>query len=67
MKKVGEAILTLIISASVIGLILGFPTKWLWNYLMPDLFGLEEIHIWQAFAMNILASLLFKANVTTKS
>ena len=35
--------------------------KWIWNVLMPDLFGLKEITYWQAFGMVILAKLLFGA------
>jgi len=39
----------------------GFLIKWIWNLLMPDLFGLKEITYWQAFGMVILAKLLFGA------
>jgi hypothetical protein len=39
----------------------GFLVKWIWNLLMPDLFGLKEITYWQAFGMVILAKLLFGA------
>lgn len=66
MEKLGKALLGVIVLALLIAIVLGFPTMWLWNYLMPDLFGLQEITIWQAFAMNILSSLLFKANVSSK-
>lgn len=39
----------------------GLLVKWIWNLLMPDLFGLKEITYWQAFGMVILAKLLFGA------
>ena len=42
-------------------LVFGFLVKWLWNFLMPDLFGLKAITYWQAFGMVILAKLLFGA------
>ncbi|MBW1803712.1 MAG: hypothetical protein JRJ85_23640 [Deltaproteobacteria bacterium] len=42
-------------------LVFGFLVKWLWNALMPDLFGLKAITYWQAFGMVILAKLLFGA------
>jgi hypothetical protein len=45
--------------AVVFAFVFGFLVKWLWNGLMPDLFGLREITYWQAFGMVILAKLLF--------
>lgn len=40
-------------------LVFGFVVKWVWNMLMPAVFGLSEITFWQAFGMVILAKLLF--------
>jgi len=66
----GRAMKTLrIIGMVLVGLIFvvlfalafGFLVKWIWNVLMPDLFGLKEITYWQAFGMVILAKLLFGA------
>lgn len=37
------------------------PVMWLWNALMPDLFGLTEISFLQAWGLSILSSLLFKS------
>ena len=31
----------------------------LWNWLMPDLFGIATINYWQAFGIMVLAKLLF--------
>lgn len=42
-------------------LVFGFLVKWIWNLLMPELFGLKEITYWQAFGMVVLAKLLFGA------
>ena len=47
--------------ALLFALAFGFLVKWLWNWLMPVLFGLKEITYWQAFAMVLLAKLLFGA------
>jgi hypothetical protein len=47
-------------------IIMGFPTMWLWNYVMPDVFGLTPITLYQAIALNFLSSILFKANVSVK-
>lgn len=45
-----------------IGLLLSFPTMILWNWLMPDVFGLPEITFTQALVMNVLSSIFFKNN-----
>ena len=41
------------------GLLFGFIIKWLWNMLMPAIFGLGTITFWQAFGLVILTKLLF--------
>jgi hypothetical protein len=46
----------------VMALLWAIPTVLLWNWLMPDLFGLAYITIWQAIGINLLASILFKSN-----
>jgi hypothetical protein len=50
-----------VIFAVLFALVFGFLVKWLWNFLMPDLFGIGQITYWQAFAMVVLAKLLFGA------
>lgn len=45
-----------------IGLLLSFPTMILWNWLIPDVFGLPEITFTQALVMNVLSSIFFKNN-----
>ncbi|MBN1847837.1 MAG: hypothetical protein JW932_04560 [Deltaproteobacteria bacterium] len=50
-----------VIFAVLFALVFGFLVKWLWNFLMPGLFGLAQITYWQAFAMVVLAKLLFGA------
>jgi hypothetical protein len=37
----------------------GYITMRLWNWLMPELFGLGEIQYWQALGVLILAKILF--------
>ena len=48
-----------VIFAVLFALVFGFIVKWLWNALMPDLFGLTQITYWQAFGIVVLAKLLF--------
>lgn len=42
--------------------LLGFPLMWLWDWLMPTLFGLPTITFWQACGLNFLCSILFKSS-----
>ena len=46
----------------VLAFLFPFPIMWLWNALMPTIFGLITINYWQAFGLYILCSLLFKSN-----
>lgn len=63
--------LTIILSsfgiALVVILFLGLPTMILWNWLMPELFGLKEINFWQAIGIQILAYLIFPTKSTNSS
>lgn len=45
--------------AALFALVLGAVVQWLWNWLMPDVFGLKEISYWQAFGLMFLGRLLF--------
>ena len=64
--KVLEAMLLGISLFLLAAIIMGFPTMWLWNYVMPDVVGLKPITLYQAIALNFLSSILFKANVSVK-
>ncbi|MCK0136090.1 hypothetical protein [Arenibacter sp. S6351L] len=45
---------------AIIGLaiLFGFALMWLWNWLMPDIFGLTTITYWQAVGLFILLKIL---------
>lgn len=65
LKVIGFVILG---SAVVIGF--GFVVKGLWNWLMPELFGLKEINYWQGLGILLLAKILFGSiggNTSSKS
>jgi hypothetical protein len=55
------AILTAILIIALAAIILGFPLMWLWNWLMPNIFGLPFITFWQALGLNALSTILFKS------
>ena len=42
-----------------VALVLGYGVMWLWNGLMPDIFGLNTIGYWQAVGILVLAKLFF--------
>ena len=48
--------------AAVMGLLLGFIVMWLWNWLMPAIFGLGAITFWQAWGLVVLTHILFKSH-----
>ncbi len=48
-----------VVLAGAFALVLGVVVQWLWNWLMPDIFGLHPISYWQAFGLLFLAKLLF--------
>lgn len=37
----------------------GFVVRWLWNWLLPPLFGLHTITFWQALGLLALSRILF--------
>jgi len=61
-----EAAAYLIFVVLVVALISTVPLYFLWNWLMPDIFGLTQITFFQAFGISILSGILFK-NSSSKS
>lgn len=57
--NVGAGCGALIIIWAIIAVVIGFPIKWLWNWLMPSLFDLPEISFWMALGIALLMSILF--------
>ncbi|MDF2634251.1 MAG: hypothetical protein K0R78_1125 [Pelosinus sp.] len=45
--------------AIAFGFIFGYFVMLLWNFLMPDIFGLKEITFWQGAGLVVLSRLLF--------
>lgn len=60
-KSTGEIIGIIIFGGMfIIGFIIlfGFITMWLWNWLMPMIFGLTTLTFWEAIGVLILAKIL---------
>ncbi len=63
------------VSAVIVSLIVGFfvvlllccPVMWLWNWLMPVIFGLPKIGLLQTLGLLVLSGLLFHTGVRVKS
>jgi len=56
-----------LITVAIIDLLFSLPLMWLWNWLMPMLFGLKTITWIQALGVMLLSSMLFnRATVSTK-
>lgn len=53
------------IGFGILGISLAFLFGWvvmlLWNWLMPDIFGLKRLTYWQAWGLLILSHILFKS------
>lgn len=48
-----------IIAVTALAILFGYIVMSLWNWLMPELFGLTTINYWQAVGLFILAKILF--------
>jgi uncharacterized membrane protein YjjP (DUF1212 family) len=69
LKILGGVVLFLVILV-VVGLLVGYPAKWIINYLfapsaLQAVFGVARITFWQAFWLNILCGILFKASASS--
>lgn len=56
------AIVIAIVILLLVAVLFAIPTLLLWNWLMPLLFGLKTITLFQAWGVNLLTSILFKSN-----
>ena len=52
---------TLIIFGGLI--LLGAPLMYLWNYVVPSLFGLRYITFWEAVGLNLITGILFRQSI----
>lgn len=53
--------ITLIVLYSAL---LSLPVMWLWDAIMPDIFGLNTITWLQAWCLSLLCGMLFKSHTT---
>ena len=55
------AIFLILLGVAIVALVVAFPIMLLWNWLMPVIFGLTTINIWQAIGLGLLSGMLFKS------
>jgi hypothetical protein len=53
--------LTLIILGGLI--LLGAPLMYVWNWIVPSIFGLRYITFWEAVGLNLIAGILFRPSI----
>ena len=61
-----EALLIVVGLLVLSAILLAIPTMLLWNWLLPHLFNVPTISLYEAVGINILSGILFKSNVSVK-
>ena len=61
-----EALLIVVGLLILSAILLAIPTMLLWNWLLPNLFNIPAITLYEAVGINILSGILFKSNVNIK-
>lgn len=56
---IGVGVLGILIIA-ILGLVLALPLYFLWNWLMPEIFGIKVITYWQAWGIYFFSGMLFR-------
>ena len=56
MVEMAYTIALVILISGIVGLVLAFPVKLLWNFIFCKLY---MINVWQAWALNVLTGILF--------
>lgn len=65
--KIIEVLIAFLITISIFAIVffgLGFIVMLLWNWLMPVIFGLTTITIWQSFGLILLSSFLLRFKIS---
>jgi hypothetical protein len=62
-KRQAKVAMYVFLGGIFISILLAFPIKWLWNWLVPDLFGGPVISAIQAWGISFLVGLIVKPNI----
>jgi energy-coupling factor transporter transmembrane protein EcfT len=52
-------VLMILVLVTLAVTLFSFVVRWLWNWLMPALFGLHVVSFWQALGLLVLSKILF--------
>lgn len=63
MKDTVTTILSFVLIVIIVGILLALPVMLLWNWVIPDIFGLPMIDFWHALGLSLLSSCLFNFNL----
>jgi len=69
-SKVDEVIPTILAFVLILALyavLTAYPVMLLWNWVVPEIFGLPEIGFWQALGLQALSAFLFKNTSNSSS
>ena len=55
------------VSIAFVAVVSAVPTYFLWNWIMPEMFGLKTITFWQAWGIILLSGILFKSGILSKN
>lgn len=58
-------LMIILIGLLILALLLALPTAWLWNWLMPSIFGLRSITFLEALGLNVLSAILLKPSISS--
>lgn len=64
--EVIKVIIVAVLTILLITVLSAVPVMLLWNWIVPELFGLKSIGFTQALGLSMLCSILFKSSTTTK-
>jgi hypothetical protein len=59
-------IISWVIAIVIVGLLTALPVMFLWNWVMPDIFGLTTIDFKQALCIALLSKCLFSGYKSSK-
>jgi len=65
--KIARLIALVLAGVTVFAAVLGLAVMWLWNWLMPGLFGLPHLTYLQAVGLLVLSHLLFRGHALGRS
>lgn len=54
-----RAFIAILLMSVGFSFLLTYPVMWLWNWLMPAIFGLKTLTFWQTFGLTMLANMIF--------